>query len=154
MKRLTRGLTATAIITLGVFAFSGCEKEETTNFDNGLKIVKCWDDLNIEGFNPDEGVFYSYPDNPEILINPETGEAYTCYGVLLEEKPTGEGHVYKNAEGKVIEITCEGKGNNCGRAQLTNQNGDVVKEGIYVHVFDDSGLPTVTYYDFTKLQSN
>lgn len=28
MKRLTIGLTATAIITLGVFAFSGCEKED------------------------------------------------------------------------------------------------------------------------------
>ena len=32
MKRLTIGLTATAIITLGVFAFSGCEKEETTSY--------------------------------------------------------------------------------------------------------------------------
>ncbi len=29
MKRLTIGLTATAIITLGVFAFTGCEKEES-----------------------------------------------------------------------------------------------------------------------------
>ncbi len=30
MKRLTIGLTATAIITLGVFAFSGCEKDEVS----------------------------------------------------------------------------------------------------------------------------
>ena len=38
MKRLTIGLTATVIITLGVFAFSGCEKEDMSQ--NDLKNKK------------------------------------------------------------------------------------------------------------------
>lgn len=41
MKRLTIGLTATAIITLGVFAFVACEKEEMPqNKNNGLSCIK------------------------------------------------------------------------------------------------------------------
>ena len=143
MKKLFLGLTAIVIVITGIFTFAGCEKEEAEI--SAQNIVKCWDD----NLNFNEGLFISYPDNPEILINTSNGEAYTVNGVLLEDAD-GQGNIARNTEGVVVGITCVPGGNNCGRAFL-EQNGDIVKEGIYVHELDEEGAPIVTYFDWNQV---
>lgn len=81
MKRLTIGLTATAIITLGVFAFIACEKEEVADF----KIITSYCDIpepnNNYGGGPDNQKYYRWFMTSE--PDPDDGKCYVgmvCQG--------------------------------------------------------------------------
>ena len=81
MKRLTLGLTATAIITLGVFAFTGCEKEEVADF----KIIKSVCDT------PEPGNGQGGPSNQRFfrwfMTNIYDNEDNKCYVAMVCEGP-------------------------------------------------------------------
>ena len=103
MKRLTIGLTATAIITLGVFAFSGCEKEESKvqsnycescskasmygNLDSALYIESQYFSQN---YNIDLQTFSNDPNLQQIIL--EINEITSDICTLFSESDSIELH--------------------------------------------------------------
>lgn len=77
-------LVATAIL-VGAMFFAGCEKETLVNNDTLVNnytqnITKCWGEDD-----QDEDIYYSTPDNPNVLIRERDGSVVTVESIYLGE---------------------------------------------------------------------
>lgn len=127
MKRLTIGLMATAIVTLGVFAFSGCEKEKlnpteqvvnaSIGYDGNWKVVT---EVHKEGGTPTN------------LFGTTIGVRYNIVDKQYHFIAVNGLHVEK------IIITCSGNGSNRCRVNGHSYSIDPQADDNWTEI--DSGI--------------
>ena len=127
-------LMATVFLA-GALFFVGCEKESLVN-TGIINIVKCFgvDDL-------DDDIYYSTPENPNILIRLRDTTIVSVMGIRFEEAC---GHAFWQGN----TFHCRGEGDDCGNCFELDEHGAIVNSGTYTHVRGPENEITVTYYNW------
>ena len=128
-------LVATAILA-GAMFFAGCEKETLVNNDT-QNITKCWGEDDQDG-----DIYYSTPDNPNVLIRVRDSNTVTVMGIQYDD---ALGHAFWNHDNS--SFVCQDRGNNCGNCREVEGN-TVVREGTYVNVRNINNEVVATYYNW------
>jgi hypothetical protein len=142
MKKVLLGLTATAVLTAGVFTFIGCEKTELKEQTESLNVIKCWGEDDLE-----DDIYISFPDNPNVIIRLRDSLAVTLAEGVLVGEATGTATWNPNH----TSFVCSGSALDCGRAYITETHGNetnIIKEGIFAHVYNPDGTVQYTAYDW------
>ena len=130
-----------AAVLAGAMFFVSCEKETLVNNDP-QNITKCWGEDDLDG-----DIYYSTPDNPNVLIRVRDSNAVTVMGIQFD-----------NAEGHACWIGnrffCRLQGDNCGNCREVDENGGIIREGTYTHVRGANNEIVATYYNWSDCYEN
>ena len=140
IKKTILPLVATAIL-VGAMFFAGCEKETLLNNDTLVNnytqnITKCWGEDDQDG-----DIYYSTPDNPNVLIRERDGSVVTVESIYL-------GELCGSAYWLGRTFVCRGEGDTCGNCYELNEQGEIVNSGSYTHSYDPEGRVVATYYNW------